>query len=343
MCSFAHTRPIHADRSAGNVAPAQTLVGPSSLEDLKPGKLIDGDCGSNPLLLPDWVDLKRYDEVVNFFKRHSFSLTFAWHCSLVIGFSLPSLLTAVNFTHTSDTPKKALQRYMRNRNGQAVAWVKVDYDDDMAIVQTGFMGAVTIVPQKFGLHAADKDLEDYVFFWKCVGHQLGIDDKFNLCSLGKATSDKIVWEVIHEVLLPDIANPPPAYSHTAEAYIGGLNLIFLGLPIFSVKSTLAFSYWALGLQRGPLDFADLCRYLLLRIIIIFIGILPPYRYLLNWSVCRTVLGNHQLHAIPREGRACPFVSTLPATESASLGHSGEVGALTVFPSLAVALLLPILI
>jgi hypothetical protein len=214
---------------------------------------------------------------------------------------------------------------------------------DLAIVQTGFMGAVTIVPRKFGLHAADKDLESYVFFWKCVGHQLGIDDKYNLCSLGKAASDKIVWEVIHEVLLPDITNPPPEYSQTAEAYIGGLNLMFLGLRVFSVKSTLAFSYWALGLQRGPLSLLDLCRYLLLRIIIFFIGVLPPYRYLLNYAVRRTVLGNRLFYEVPRDRRACPFVGMLGPTDATLTGNSSDERTLRVFPSLVAAFLLPLVI
>merc|ERR1712178_490646 len=209
-------------------------------------------------------DMTRYNKVYAFFSEHVFSLTLSWHCSLVIGFSLPSLLTAVDFTHMSDTPKKALQRYMKTfdalekwhsgniwdpstaaftsvqqtramHNGVRVnmeaklpgqKWITMC---DMPTVQSGFVGGINMVPTKFGINVPDEVIADYVFFWKCVGHQLGIDDNFNLCSLGRPTAAKIVEQITNEVLLPDIANPPPQYSPTAEAYIGGLNLMFLGL------------------------------------------------------------------------------------------------------------------
>merc|ERR1711976_437672 len=99
---------------------------------------------------------------------------------------------------------------------------------------------------------------------KCVGRQLGIDDSFNLCSLGKPTTAKIVQEITNQVVLPDVANPPPQYSPTAEAYIGGIILSFGGLPVFSVKSTNAMTYWGLGLPWGPLGFLDTLRFFFLR-------------------------------------------------------------------------------
>ena len=46
---------------------------------------------------------------------------------------------------------------------------------------------------------ADQEFEDYVYFWKCVGRQLGIGDMYNLCSIDKTTSTSIVWEVTNQV------------------------------------------------------------------------------------------------------------------------------------------------
>jgi hypothetical protein len=56
---------------------------------------------------------------------------------------------------------------------------------NMSTVQTGFMGALTLPSNtKFGLKATEEELSDYVFFWRCVGRQLGISDDFNLCGRG---------------------------------------------------------------------------------------------------------------------------------------------------------------
>lgn len=333
-------------------APSIGLVGPSSLDDLKKGSQTDGDCGSDPTQPPPWLDMARYSKVVAFFEKHTMSLTLIWHCSLVIGFSLPSLLTAVDFTHVSDTPKKALQRYMRTfdalvlwhtgniwdsssksyasvqdtrgmhkavRSNMKVhlpgtTWISMY---DMATVQTGFMGATTLMPTKFGIHVTAEELEDYVFFWKCVGHQLGLEDQYNLCSLGKVTSDKIVNEVISQVLLPDIANPPEQYSKTAEAYIDGLNLLFLGLKVFSVKSSLAMTFWALGLHYESLGALDICRFFLLRLMVKLAGWLPFLRSLFNWAIVSSVRRNRPFYAAHPTTVVCPF--TGKSHSSRSLG------------------------
>jgi len=66
---------------------------------------------------------------------------------------------------------------------------------NLAVVQTGFMGLVTVAPLQLGLVLRDSQLSDYVFFWRCVGRQLGIDDRYNLCGGGMRVSSTIVHEV----------------------------------------------------------------------------------------------------------------------------------------------------
>ena len=46
-----------------------------------------------------------------------------------------------------------------------------------------------------GLVLKESQLSDYVFFWRCVGRQLGIDDRYNLCGGGLRVSSTIVHEV----------------------------------------------------------------------------------------------------------------------------------------------------
>ena len=92
----------------------------------------------------------------------------------------------------------------------------------------------------------ESQLSDYVFFWRCVGRQLGIDDRFNLCGGGKRASDAIVQEVTEQMLFPAVANPPAGFDTMAQAYIDSLNSVWKGVPLLSVKSTMAVTYWALG-------------------------------------------------------------------------------------------------
>ena len=44
-------------------------VGPTSLDDLKPGALIDGDSGSSSTVPPPWLDPARYERGRAFFER----------------------------------------------------------------------------------------------------------------------------------------------------------------------------------------------------------------------------------------------------------------------------------
>lgn len=312
------------------------------MEDLKRGASEVGDSGISPLELPPWLDMARCQRSRRFFAEHVASMVLAWHCSLVIGFSLPSLLSALVFTHASDSPSKSLKRYIRtfshlvswhigniwdpqskaHASIQAVrglhagvrsqmqahlpgqTWISMY---DMACVQSGFMGALTIVPSKFGIRASDSSLEDYVYFWRCAVYHLGVADEFNLCSLGKQVSDKIVWELINSVLMQDIGHPPVDYHPIAKAYIDGMNLAMLGIPFFSVRSTLAISYWALGRDRGQLGFLDLCRFYYLRLILLFIGGLSPFRHLLNWVVLANVrkASENPVESLGMSER-CPF-------------------------------------
>ena len=87
---------------------------PRCLDDLKKGARVCGDSGSDPAERPAWATRALYDPAVikSWFDDNLFSLVLAWHCSLVLGFNLPGLLAPLVYTHESDTPKKALARYL---------------------------------------------------------------------------------------------------------------------------------------------------------------------------------------------------------------------------------------
>jgi len=263
--------------------------------------------------------------VHRFWEEHAAQLGLSWHCALVIGFSLPSLLGAIVFTGDSDTPQKCIKRYASTGKHLAMWHTGNIFDPadpaftslqtvrhmhsgvrdsmnqklppqqhkwisqyDMACVQLGFLGPISLFGDKIGCRASAQAMEDYSYFWRCVGYQLGIGDEFNPCSLGGAYTKTIIRQMIDQVLLPDIANPPAQYSHIADAYIGGVNLAFLGIPVMSVASTMAFTYWGLEVKGPSLSFADKCRYLLLRLIAVMMWAMPPYRRSLGRSLVATL-------------------------------------------------------
>ena len=64
----------------------------------------------------------------SFYEKNMFSIILAWHCSLTIGFSLPTLLSALVYTKNSNTKKKALKRYL-NTGAHLASWHMGDIFD----------------------------------------------------------------------------------------------------------------------------------------------------------------------------------------------------------------------
>ena len=144
---------------------------------------------------------------------------------------------------------------------------------NMATVQSGFIAAALLSPTAFGLRVSDEEIANFVYFWRCVGYQLGIADDYNLCGRSALTTKHIVSQIEDQIVLPDIHNKPPQYELMAGAYIDGLNSS-LPIPIFSIDSTLAFLYWSLKLEVPPLSAADTARYVFLRVLTLFMAYIP---------------------------------------------------------------------
>ena len=163
---------------------------------------------------------------------------------------------------------------------------------NMGCVQSGFCGAVTLVPAQFGLTptngGSEEELARYVGFWRCVARQLRLDDRYNLCGGGEKIADTIIREVIDEVILPDAAHPVPEVSPMSEAYVGGINRVFCGCKVFTVKSTLAYSMD--GLKRPfpkGMTLCDYVRFSGLKICVWLVTRISCVRLLLNWGARRT--------------------------------------------------------
>eukprot|EP00041_Stephanoeca_diplocostata_P039901 m.1638108 g.1638108 ORF g.1638108 m.1638108 type:complete len:437 (+) comp26846_c0_seq1:238-1548(+) len=151
---------------------------------------------------------------------------------------------------------------------------------NMACVQAGFMGLMTTHSDKLGVNLTEQEEQDYIFFWRGVGYQLGIADKYNLCSLGKPYTDNIVEEISDQLVFPDIATPPEKYYVMANAFVDGLNDVLpLKMKLFSVPSALGIVFWLGDRPVPPMLVGDKIRYALLRFFFLLVQWAPWFEKL----------------------------------------------------------------
>ena len=85
---------------------------PSDLKDLQLGTDLIGDSKLPIYKPPAWYDEEKFIRGQNFFRLHVAAVGLSMHCSLVSGFSIVNLLEPLVFTNESNTPEKALRRYV---------------------------------------------------------------------------------------------------------------------------------------------------------------------------------------------------------------------------------------
>ncbi|XP_059142155.1 uncharacterized protein LOC131929791 [Physella acuta] len=261
------------------------------LKRMEIGKQEAGDTHLQSFEPPTEFNMNKFNNGRKFFKEHLFSCCIAMLFSLIIGMSIPDFLEALLFTRESDTPKKALKRYLRTFKHVA-SWhydnvweknslaqnsiltvnkihnkVREDIKSltlkkplsqyDMGVVQSGFMGAVIMYSDKAGIKCSESDLDDYVYFWYGIGHLLGIDFKYNICSNGLSQAFNICKEIEHEIINVFLANPKPEYFYLANTTVaafqgGSKTLTLFTLPVISAMF--------MTLKWTDLSFSDKVRY-----------------------------------------------------------------------------------
>lgn len=288
-------------------------------EDLKKGKVLHGNYDNDATQLPAWMDIERFKRGRQFFKSHIAAMCLALHCSLTVLFGVSKIDRALTFTRNSDTPTKALRRYVKTFV-HIVVWHTYDVWDvnsighkstqsvrkmhstvrsaiehqnptpkryisqyDMALVQAGFMAAVAMYPSRFGIKCTRQELEDYVFFWRGIGYLLGIKDRFNLCSGDYDQFYKLGKAIEHRVIYRGIINPPPEFETLANSYINGMNSLVLGMKLFTKESVIAFTFkiMKLPLVNLKITWIDWLRILLLKFLAFSIRWVPGVERLMN--------------------------------------------------------------
>lgn len=53
--------------------------------------------------------------------------------------------------------------------------------------QFAFIGLIVLHPEEMGFSTDPKELDRLIYFWRCIGHMLGIEDRYNLCMGDYAT------------------------------------------------------------------------------------------------------------------------------------------------------------
>eukprot|EP00756_Hemistasia_phaeocysticola_P009031 Hpha_TRINITY_DN14806_c0_g3::TRINITY_DN14806_c0_g3_i1::g.170079::m.170079 len=300
-------------------------VGPTCLADIAKGINVNGDCGYDAHTPPAWLDHDRYDAGRKVFEQNCARFVINWHFSLVFGFAIKPFIQALIFTGQSSTPADAGKRYMNTYKMLAIWHLGDIFDDsktmdgvsafdavatvrtyhktvrarmqaalpdtatymnsyDMALVQTGFMGALVIGGATTGM--TQQKIDDYCYFWRCVAHQLGVDDKYNLCGQGNPAATNITWEIVNQVLMPSEEDPPePDYDTLVNAYLDYMNEI-IPIPIWSQKAMVAATYLGLGkiyIGLGKivkLSLADKLRIVSYGIVMLIVY-LPGLSYIVN--------------------------------------------------------------
>ncbi len=289
------------------------------LEQLKRGRYVPGDSGASMERVPDWMDRDRFRRGRLFFLEHCGAISVGFHLALAAGFTVNSVLTPLIFTGKSNTPAKALTRYLRTwrhivlwhvgdvwdaphgaahlsirqvrdghrRVGERMRQGKKPEDGtmyvsqyDMALVQGGFIYCTLLYADQLGIHCHQEDLDDYVFFWRGIGYLLGIEDRYNLCTGGYHSACQLLRQLETEMLFPAMAKPPPGCQAMQDAYLEAMNQ-FTVIPVNSWPALYAWLCESVGVEPPQLSLGDRLRLGTFRALAGLLWVSPVAEYLYN--------------------------------------------------------------
>lgn len=111
---------------------------------------------------------------------------------------------------------------------------------DMALTQFGFLGYIVIKPDKLGIQVSNKDLEAFVHFWRVIGHMIGIQDKYNICTDSYRTTKLRLELVLDEIYRPYLEDTSIDFMVMAKALIEGLWCLN---PMLDCNAFVYFTKW----------------------------------------------------------------------------------------------------
>lgn len=284
------------------------------LSDLQKGASKPGDHGLPLDSQPEWLDKDRFRRGQQFIQNNLFPVLLSLHFSLVIGFGVINLLEPLVYTKQSGTPITALKRYLltfkyvkswydgdvwdnkddpgyksirmvRRMHGNVAKSMKTAdkvfiSQYDMGLVQCGFMAAVFMYPDKFGIKCSKQDLLDFAYYWRGLGYILGISDEYNVCQGNYEEIYGICKEIETKVVLSGMLNPPEMFVTMADAYCNGLNL-GAGFALHSRAADIAVGLDGMGVKMPQLGFTDTLRFYLWKFMLFLCRWMPGFMSYMN--------------------------------------------------------------
>lgn len=111
---------------------------------------------------------------------------------------------------------------------------------DMALTQFGFMGFIVLSPEKLGVQVSQKDLEAFVHFWRVIGHLIGIQEQFNLCTDNYRTTKQRLERVLNDIYKPYLEDTNTDFMIMARALCEGL---WCYNPFLDADAFVYFTKW----------------------------------------------------------------------------------------------------
>lgn len=93
---------------------------------------------------------------------------------------------------------------------------------DLALTQFGFIGYIMLRPDILGVQVSLANYEAFVHFWRVIGHMIGIEDRFNLCTDRWETTKPRLEYLLNDIYKPALENASNSFYEMAYALIDGL-------------------------------------------------------------------------------------------------------------------------
>lgn len=217
-------------------------------KQLQNGAYAPGDNGTSIEKKPPWFDECKYRKSLQITKDYISGFMLSHLLGTIIMSQVSSLLDVLHFSKEQSTIRRAMQRAALTYK-YVSEWYKGDVFDpeddahkslkrvrqmhlkvankmnterpkdtlwmsqyDMALTQFAFIGALVCNPKKLGVHCSDELIQDSLYFWRCIGYLLGIEDQYNICGRSLRELRILSRDIVKEVVLPTHSNPREEYT-----------------------------------------------------------------------------------------------------------------------------------
>lgn len=139
---------------------------------------------------------------------------------------LHSSFPAIKYLHSITSSWKSLEavrkRHIMSSKAAERKHAGMISQKDMALTQFGFMGYIALRPDILGIQVSRKNFDAFIHFWRVIGHMIGIEERFNLCTDSWVTSKPRMECVLEDIYRPALENTSVNFDKMANALINGL-------------------------------------------------------------------------------------------------------------------------